>query len=237
MLDGYMLKLNKMQMQVLDCMHKREKDITICATGTGSGQSYIVEILPVLLRTDVVVLSKFRKDIKAVYNQLSEVGVKCSISFLKNRIDVDGNSITFTSSVKDLLNTSSDTLLVVEHIEHFSEEDSFALKYLENINKMLILTQPIHCGWREPKYEYGFLQRDEHTSDMVIEKASWDNHLINWKGDELRAKISDYRRGVNIITNYEVSDNPYFIESYDYIKTLNRLTLKDYIKLQGRWMS
>lgn len=231
-----MLELNRMQLQVLDCMQKIEKDITICATGVGSGQSYIAEMLPVLLQTDVVILSKFRKDVKSVYDKLSEVSFKSSLSLLENRIEVDRGSITFTSDVTRLVPTSRNTLLVVDHIEHFSAGDRFVLKRLENRNKMLILTQPIHCGWREPKYGYGFLQRDVDTSSLIIEKSSWDNHLIDWEGDELRARVSDYKRGVNIITNYSVGDNPLLAES-TYTKFLDTLPLNEYIKLQGRWMS
>jgi hypothetical protein len=231
-----MLKLNEMQMKVLDYMDNGKKDITICATGAGSGQSYISDLLPVLLQTDVIVLSKFRKDIGAVYDKLSEVSIKCNPNFRENRIEVGGNSITFIQDIKSLRSCSINTLLVVDHIEHFSKDDRSTLRHFENRNKMLFLTQPIHCGWREPKYEYGLLQRYEGTSTLICEKVSWDHHLINWREDKLRAEVGDYRRGVNVITNYGVVGNPYLNKSA-YTEVMGKLPLDAYLKLQGRWIS
>ena len=230
------LNLNEMQSKVLHTVHGDHKDTTILATGAGSGQSYIANLLPFILSEDVIILTTGARDSNYTFNftrhLLTKIEMDYEVSQNPLQIKTQYASLRIVSSVSDLKTISSNTIIVVDRPQHNEIKE---LRLFFRRNKMLIMTQPIHCGWRNPEYDMGLIKLNSKGTDMLTTSESWDSWLVNWRPMTTRAKVSDYKSGVNIITNSGIEDN-LSIYNTSYILTVDGLHPKHKNKLGAYWI-
>lgn len=110
--------------------------------------------------------------------------------------------------------------VLVDNVDLLHKNEPSALEYLLNTmglyERILFTTNPFHCGWRNPNYVNGVVERDDLGNIVYISK-SWDYSLVDWKGVEKRSEpypvtakafIEDYHNYVQVINNPQ-EVNPY----------------------------
>lgn len=103
--------------------------------------------------------------------------------------------------------------VLVDNVDLLHKNDPSALEYLLNTfnryEQTVFTTNPFHCGWRNPNYVNGVVERDELGYAVYMDK-SWDYSLVDWKGVEARSEpcaitskafIKDYNNYVQVINN------------------------------------
>ncbi len=106
--------------------------------------------------------------------------------------------------------------VLVDNVDLLHKNDPSALEYLWNTfnryEQTVFTTNPFHCGWRNPNYVKGVVERDEFGY-VVYTGKSWDYSLVDWKGVEARSEpcsitsitskafIEDYHHHVLVINN------------------------------------
>lgn len=223
------MQLLEMQAKVLNFMKDDNNDITICATGLGSGKSVAAFMLP-LLGKDILLVSntcKFDEDnCRALYSSM-----EVDVSYSRNQItllDAFG-SITFMDSLP-LFGQPRQKTIVIDNPQFFNN----TYKELYGKCKLLLLTTPYECGWRHLKCENGILQVKEDGSPE-LEDQSWDCDLVNWNNRLMKTKAvpNDYKKGVNIVTGYGAENNPYL--EGNVVEVMNNLAHCELKRLAGKW--
>lgn len=230
-----MLNLLKMQKQVVtSCTQQGE--ITICATGAGSGQSVSSYVLPILLGDKVTVLTRTHVQAVRYFEQCLAFyrshGIPHQVDYKRLSASIINTSGKIQFKNQDNGRGASG-IVVVESPQQFDK--GFINNLIENstLNQhTLFLTRPYECGWRNHKFENGIVCFDERgvTSDEV----SWDYDLINWDLDSTRAEIEWYKDGVNVITGFGLDSNIYLDPSYS--RAFRGLNPLDKFRLSGEWV-
>lgn len=135
--------------------------------------------------------------------------------------------------------------VLVDNVDLLYKSDPYAVEYLLDTMKLyeqvVFTTNPFHCGWRNPNYVNGVVERDDLGNVVYIGK-SWDYSLVDWKGVEARSEpysvtskafIEDYHNYVQIINNPK-QVNPYC----NVYKELQGKSLSWYesMMLKGSWI-
>lgn len=110
--------------------------------------------------------------------------------------------------------------VLVDNVDLLHKSEPSTLEYLLNTMKLyeqiVFTTNPFHCGWRNPNYANGVVERD-NLGNVVYTGKSWDYPLVDWKGVEKRSEpysvtakafINDYHSYVQVINNPK-QVNPY----------------------------
>lgn len=226
---GNNMQLLEMQAKVLNFMKDDNNDITICATGLGSGKSVAAFMLP-LLGKDILLVSKTCKfdedNCRALYSSM-----EVDVSYSRSHISLLGvfGGITFMDSLP-LFGESRQKTIVIDSPQLFQDD----YKELYGKHKLLFLTNPYECGWRHLKYEDGIIQVKEDGSPE-LEDRSWDCDLVNWNNRLMKTKAvpNDYRDGVNIVTGYGAENNPYL--EGNFMGVMNNLPHYELKRLVGKW--
>lgn len=231
-----MLNLLKMQKQVVtSCTQQGE--ITICATGAGSGQSVSSYMLPVLLGDKVTVLTRTHVQAVRYFEQC--------LAFYKNhgiphQVDYKRLSASIINTSGKIQFKNQDNgrgasgIVVVESPQQFEKE--FIDTIIENspLNQhTLFLTRPYECGWRNPKFENGIIVIDPAYM-LANDEVSWDYNLIKWDINSTRAEIEWYKEGVNVITGFGLGDNCYLDSSYS--RAFGGMSPLDKFRLSREWI-
>ena len=103
--------------------------------------------------------------------------------------------------------------VLVDNVDLLHKNDPSALEYLLNTfnlyDQVVFTTNPFHCGWRNPNYVNGVVERDD-LGNIVYTDKSWDYPLVDWKGVGARSEpysvttkafIKDYHHHVLVINN------------------------------------
>lgn len=223
------MQLLEMQAKVLNFMKDDNKDITICATGLGSGKSVAAFMLP-LLGKDVLLVSKTCKSdmeyCRAIY---SDMKLDATLVRHQMKLQVGSGSISFMHSLP-LFGEARQKVVVIDSPQLFHSTH----KSLYGKCKLLFLSNPYECGWRHLKYENGIIQVKKDGSPE-LEDQSWDCDLVNWNNRLMKTKAvpNDYRDGVNIVTGYGTENNPYL--QGNFMEVMNDLPPYELRRLAGKW--
>lgn len=159
-----------------------------------------------------------------------------------------GKKIKFTSAKNGLFDLRG--LMLVDNAHNFPQ--NWLSHYIEKTDNEIVFTsKPYECGWRNPIYENGMVQRDERGRVLTF-KSSWDNSLVDWglcdqdkcvsenwneAAFSTKACPSLYLPFVRVVSGYDVKGNHFLLENNPcYIKALDSLPPKDKIPLEGRWV-
>lgn len=238
-----MIYANKLQEKLI----YSEKPITISACARGSGQTY--GLLIRALKEDCLNVSFYLPHFhifdfteKLLIGILEQVGIEYKYSKHDHMFKIGNKVIKFLLPENEVLcNTNIwfkkniGGLVLIDQVDMFPQ---YFINYILEIqkrcgNNLVFTTQPIHCGWRDIKTEYGLPVFDEEGVALTHAK-SWDYGLINWKVGSLnsRAEVHDYGNDVNIITNIGFSD---FVikDNQSYKDVINRLSPMERLMVDG----
>lgn len=240
-----MITINEMQHEII---HSKN-EITIAANGRGSGHTYglLLRALlePTLHVSFYVPHQTMIKDVeRKLVDILDKENIKyryshasCIFTIGDKKIKLLTPEDEYTRS-RDLLFKKNvhGVLMLIDQVDMFKQQFiDYILELQERChNNVVFTTQPLFCGWRSIKTEFGLPLFDDKGVSCVTDK-SWDYNLIDWKVDSLntRAEISDYKDNVKVITNFGVNgflkkDNP------DFEKYINDLPNFERMRVTGK---
>ncbi|MCP4991938.1 MAG: hypothetical protein GY928_39575 [Colwellia sp.] len=231
----------KTVLQLQDKILNSKKRITLVSVGCGAGASYGLGLKALASEEDVTIFhhsmrraeSSMRTFVGHHMDCILEISYSWSKVILKT-----GTVVNFCSPDSHLLNTK---LVLIDDAHTF--KDKRLLRHItDNAKEVVCTSKPFECGWRNPLYENGVLQKTEQGRILYTD-VSWDAHLVEWgKEGELgfvgnRAKESNYKNFVEVITGFELEDNFFLMkENPCYAEVLESLPLEKRARLQGGWL-
>lgn len=197
--------LNQLQQEML--YENRHKQVEIYANGRSVGHTTGVSYKAFKKLTNFCSITLaypnyplLKEGLDNYLCMLSSNNIRYRCDFTNNIVETDLGMVRF-SLVNNRLKVIQRTMLVIESPELCNQED-IDYHIRRDYEKLCFVTQPVNCGWREFETHKGLVLRDKEKGDPVVKSNSWDNLLINWKGDETRADRDQYKDCVGIVTGY-----------------------------------
>ena len=222
------LKANELQSRIIDSKAR----VTIVAVGCGAGSSVGLYMKALSSKKSTAILynshRRAQRSMDEFINKFEQF--VCNVNRRQNLVIlVDGRTVIFAHPDTPRLNNHM--LLLIDDVHTYPSKRS--LQDILRFSKEVVCTsKPYECGWRNPLYKNGELERDENGAILYTER-SWDHSLVNWgKECELgfvgnKARPTDYKRDVEVIHGYDFEENTHLINSYpEYKESLDNLPPK-----------
>lgn len=228
-------------------MIKADKSIVICANVSGTGHTIGLMLKIVELyyqythecRNDlevVTVLSpswRFNSwSVEKLIDICEEFKIDYEYSRTHESIFLGDNNfkVFFETDIDSVRHLKRDYLMVEQ--AHLFVEDDLRELIVRDYKQIYFTTNPYECGWRNPKFEHGEVVYSS-KGDMVCVSESWDSIFIDWDKTSTRAKPSDYKDNVQVITGYGWEDNILVGDNFKY--EMSRLDPLTKYRLDGMW--
>ncbi len=220
------MNISNMQEQVL----QSDKKVVIIAEGRAKGATTSLYLKAITAKGHSLFCGSYLKPSRmseGFRKVLADLGIEYTMKrdFVGEKISWENGlcSVLFVHPSK-LLTTlqlrPNVSRVLVDNVDLLHKSEPSALEYLLNTftlyEQTVFTTNPFHCGWRNPNYVNGVLERDE-LGHIVYTGKSWDYSLVDWKGVEDRSEsstmtskafIEDYHNYVLVINNPK-EVNPY----------------------------
>lgn len=234
---------------------KTDKKVVIIAEGRTQGATTALYLKSITSRGHSLFCGSYLKHYH-MSQGFKEVLKSLDIEYTMKR-DFAGEKISWDNGLCSLLFVTPSKLLttlqlrpnvsrvLIDDVDLLHKNDPSTLEYLlntsERYDQMVFTTNPFHCGYRNPNYINGVVERDELGYIVYIGK-SWDYSLVDWKGVEKRSEpysvtakafIEDYHNYVQVINNPQ-EVNPYCNVYKDLVG--KNLSWYEGMLLEGSWV-
>ncbi len=213
------MNVSNMQKQVL----KADKKVVIISEGRAKGATTSLYLKAITSKGHSLFCGSYLKPShmsEGFRKVLADLGIEYNMKrdFVGEKISWDNGSrsvlFVYPSKLLTTLQLRPNVnRVLVDNVDLLHKSEPSALEYLLNTfdryEQTVFTTNPFHCGWRNPNYVNGVVERDKLGS-VVYTGKSWDYSLVDWKGVEARSEpyslaskafIEDYHNYVQVINN------------------------------------